>query len=121
MEANHLIEKVLNKNASTVRAISTVALIITSLIAIGGGYIWFYTNVWKPRIEIISVDFDKAICQLRINGKEKVLYGNAILSAGAGWGIRFGTTQTGDIERYNTVELVKEDRVYEIFKINSTT
>lgn len=115
---NQLLEKVLNKNATTVRVISTVALVITSLIAIAGGYVWLHSNVWKPNVEIVSVDFNNAVCHLIINGTEKTLYGNATLAAGASWGVRFGTTQSGMTDVYNTIELVKEDRVYEIYKIN---
>lgn len=120
MDNHGVIEKLLEKYRKHVKALSTIAIIITSSIAIAGGYLWYRSNIWKPSIEIISVDFPNAVCHLLINGKEKTIYGNATLAAGASWGVRFGTTQIGDIYQYDTIELVKEDMVYEIFQVMAT-
>lgn len=122
MQADHshsVIENLLDKYSKHVKALSTIAIIITSSIAIAGGYVWYRSNIWKPTIEIISVDFTNAVCHLLINGTEKTLYGNSTLAAGATWGVRFGTTsQAGNEYSYDTIELVKDDRVYEIYKVH---
>lgn len=116
MSESAIIEKVMTKYGNHVKVLSTLAIVITSIVGIAGGYVWL-KSVLRPKVEIISVDFPNAVCNLKINGVERVLYGNATLSAGAAWGIRFGTTQVMDIDMYNTIELVKEDRVYEIYRI----
>ncbi len=99
---------------------STVAIIVTSLLGIAGGYVWYKSNLWKPKVQIISADFKNAVCKLNINGTERMLYGNATLAAGGQWGVRFGTTDAGPIDQYNTIELVRDDRVYEIYEIYKT-
>lgn len=116
--SNDIIEKTLEKYGNHVKALSTIAIVITSMIGIAGGYLWYRSNLWKPSIEVISVDFQNAVCNLLINGKEKILYGNSTLAAGANWGVRFGTTGTDNENFYDTIELVKEDRVYDIYTIN---
>ncbi len=117
MTESAIISKVLDKYGNHVKALSTVAIVITSLLGIAGGYLWYRSNIWRPKIEIISSDFKNAVCKLRINGTERMLYGNATLAAGAAWGVRFGTTDAGPIDQYNTIELVKNDMVYEIYVI----
>lgn len=112
------IEKYMVKYGNHVKVISTIAIIITSVIAIGGGYIWYRSNLWKPKVEVINVDFEKAIAQLLVNGKEKTLYGNSILAAGGEWGVRFGTTDLSMYNTYDSIELVKNNMVYNIYTTN---
>lgn len=118
MDPKNVIERVFNDNNRYVRILSTAAIIVTSFIAIAGGYAFYMSNIWKPTVNVLEIDFDNAVCHLMINGKEKTLYGNSTLAAGGEWGVRFGTTGAAMDAGYNTIELVKNELVYQIYQIN---
>ncbi len=88
------------------------------LIVIGGGisviaaaYTFYRSNLWKPKIEVIKIDYKKGEADVVINGKQKKLYGNSTLAASGTWGVRFNSDTWGG--KYNRVEIVKDDNVYD--------
>lgn len=128
MEDKSYIDKInsaLSGNNRYIKTIGTIAVVVTSIVAIGAGYNWYVSNVYKPKVKINSVDFENAVADIQIKGiwggyKQKFVYGNATIAAGGEWGVRFGTTNSGvnDDLSYNTVELTKNDLVYEILRIH---
>jgi hypothetical protein len=107
----------LDKFSKTTGIIIRVASVCVAIAGIGSFYSFIQNNIWTPSINIVSVDYQKAIAQINyksIFGKtEKItVYGNATFVIGGNWGIRFGTTETN----YNRIELVKQGMVYEYFK-----
>ena len=111
----NIVENLLEKNNRTIQVLGTIAIAITSAIAIAGGYTFVKSNFWTPSVRIVAVDFSAAKAHLVINGKEKILYGSSTLSAGGEWGVRFGTT--GDNNMYNIIQLVKNEMVYKTYTI----
>jgi len=69
-------------------------------------------NWIKPKVKVSGIDYDKGIAQIEINGKIRELIGDATLTAGGDWGVKFGYDTTSD--KYETVELIKNGMVYEI-------
>ena len=118
--ASEVREKYLEKYNSHVKLLSTIAIIVTSAIAIAGGYAWYRSNIWEPTITVTSVDFTNAIAQLVINGRDVTLYGSDIMAAGGTWGVGFGTTTIGNGTQYDTIQLIKNGMVYDVLN-NKTT
>lgn len=118
MDINGRIDHFLQKSDKHVRLLSTIAIIITSGLAIAGGYSFYKSNIWKPKVKISSVDFDNGQAHLNINGRNMILYGNSVLNAGSVWGVRFGTNgdSNTNLSFYDNIELIKNDMVYEILK-----
>lgn len=115
MELNkNIIENLLQKNNRTIKVLGTIAIVIGSVVSIAGGYTWYRSNLWKPDVKIISVDFNNAVAWLNVNGKQRVLYGGSTLAAGGEWGVRFGTNGNDEL-RYNIIEVVKNDMVYKTY------
>lgn len=69
-------------------------------------------NWIKPKVKVSGIDYDKGIAQIEINGKIRELIGDATLTAGGDWGVKFGYDTTSD--KYETIELIKNGMVYEI-------
>jgi hypothetical protein len=116
--ASEVIEKYLEKYNSHVKLLSTLAIIVTSAIAIAGGYAWYKSNLWQPTVTVTSVDFTTAVAELVINGRAVTLYGNDTMAAGGTWGVAFGTTSLGSTQ-YDTIQLIKNGMVYDVLNTKS--
>lgn len=116
MDINEKIQSYIGKYDSHVRLLSTIAIVITSGLAIAGGYSFYKSNIWKPKVLIKDVDFDNGEANLNINGRNIMLRGNSVLNAGGVWGVRFGTNGVDQTNYYESIELIKNDMVYEILK-----
>lgn len=101
----------LSKNKH-IRALTTLAVIVTSILALTSGYNFIMNNFWVPTIEVIQVDYSNAYCMLKIGGKEKILSGDGTLYINGQWGVRFGTISLSTQPHYDAVELVKNGMVY---------
>ena len=111
----------LNKYDVHIKTLTTIAIIFTGILSASAVYALYKSSIWKPTVVVNDVDFTSAVAHLTVNGKAEMLYGNDVLNAGGGiWGVRFGTTGTSS-NSYNTIEVVKNDMVFEILKIKSTT
>src|SRR5438105_2810889 len=93
-----------------------VAAVILAITAIAGGISFYRNNIWRPTVKVINVNWDAQTATVLIGNKQKTLYGNSVLSAGAKWGIRFGFTNNNP----DRVELVQDDLVYKILETNKT-
>ena len=90
-----------------------VAAIIGSITVIAGGYVFFKYNIWKPNIELVSVDYNKGTAIIKFRGNDITIYGDATKLLGGDWGVRFGSNQ----DKYDRIELVKKGMVYEYIQI----
>ena len=90
-----------------------VATLVGAITVIAGGYAFFKYNIWKPNVQLISVDFDKGIAVVKFRNKEITVYGNATMLLGGDWGVQLGSSNS----KYDRVELVKKGMVYDYIKI----
>lgn len=109
-------ELILEKYKSKVQLISTVAIIAAAIVTIANIYPFILNTFWKPKVQVLSVDFQNGIAQINVNGKEKTLYENSTMAAGASWGIRFAKDGKSDKDA-NRIELVKNDLVEDIISV----
>jgi hypothetical protein len=107
-----IVDKYLSEKNENIRLITTIAVIITAVLGIAAGYDFVRNNLWVPKVELISVDFETGTCQLKIRGDERTLIGDDTAFAGGAWGVRFGTLTIGGEQHYHTVEMVKDGMVY---------
>ena len=108
----------LEKYDTGVKILSTVAIIATSVLALAGAHAYYKNFIWRPKVYVLSVDFDAGIATLTVNGKNRILYGNATIYAGAEWGVRFGTINNNEnITTYDTLEIVRKGLVMDTLKI----
>jgi hypothetical protein len=109
-------ELILEKYKSKVQLISTIAIIAAAIVTIANIYPFILNTFWKPKVQVLSVDFLNGIAKVNINGKEKTLYENSTLAAGASWGVRFGKDGKTDKDA-NRIELIKNDLVVDIISV----
>lgn len=82
-----------------------------------GVYNFYKNNIWHPKIEVISVDFNKGVANLKINGKPFVLRGDSSYLIAYDWGIKFGFLPTNDGRRvYDRIEVLKRNMVHQVIR-----
>ncbi len=84
---------------------------ITAATVIGGAIYFYKTNIWRPSITVLSADYDKGVAVLNVNGIQKILYKNTVLSVGGDFGVRFSGNEDTKITR---IELYKNWLTYSI-------
>ena len=104
--------------SKTNERILRIAAIVGAITVIAGGYTFYLNNIWRPKIEIISVDFNSGIAKIKYKGKEIDLEGDAIYWLNGDWGIKFGNIQKSNGNFYDRIELVKKGMVVEYLKNN---
>lgn len=100
----------------TASALLKVAGIIGAISIIAGGYSIYMNHVWKPKIEILNVDFERGKAKIKIGGafgKIIDIDGDAVFLVAADWGIRFGTIMQDGKSIYHRLELLRKGMVYE--------
>lgn len=107
---------VVNKQvlSQTTQKIIQVAAVVGAITVIFGAYTFYINNVWKPKVEVLSVDFIQGIAKVKI-GKDIIdIFGDASFQAanGGDWGIKFGSTNG----KYDSLELTKKGLVVEYLK-----
>jgi hypothetical protein len=95
-----------------------VAAVVGGLTAIAGGYAYYLNNIWVPKVEVVSVDFDNAKAEVLVGKRRIFIYGDATFSVTkiGDWGIRFGSSK--GINKYDRLELVKRLLVVQYIKNN---
>jgi hypothetical protein len=94
-----------------------IAAISTGIVAVFGLYSFYKNNVWSPVIVVDSVDYNKGIAYLTINGKPFVLRGESSYLIAYDWGIRFGTSIQPNGQRYfDRIEVLKRNLVHKILR-----
>ena len=94
--------------------IAEFAAFSLSIIAIVNVYAFYRNNIWKPTIEIKDVDYDNAVANMLIDGREFTLRGNSHYLISYDYGIAFGTTNEKNGVQYDRIELLKRDMVQRV-------
>lgn len=92
--------------------LNKLAAVLTTIGVIGGAWYYYRTVLWMPVLNVVSVDWDKGIAQVRV-GTTKVytLYKNQTLAIGGDFGIRFSGDTDDSISR---IELYKNFLTYKV-------
>jgi hypothetical protein len=99
------------KQSEIVLKVVAVATVIT---AIGGAYYFFVNNVWKPKVTVLSVDFDNGFATVQLPFGRKIdIYGNSEFLVSGEWGVKFGTVNKGGKVSYENLQLLKHGLVDE--------
>jgi hypothetical protein len=98
--------------ARTTDVVIKIAAIVGAITVIAGGYSFYINNIWKPNVEIIMVDFNIGVAEIKFHNKSIFIYGDATFNLGGDWGIRFGVNNG----KYESVELTKKGMVVEYLK-----
>jgi len=102
--------------SKTNEVIIKIAAIVGAVTIIAGGYTWWLNNIWKPKIEVLSVDFNKGKAQLKHKNKIIDLDGDSIFWINADWGVKLGSILGNSGAYYDRVELLKKGMVVEYLK-----
>jgi hypothetical protein len=92
------------------------AAIIAGVTALAGGYAFVLNYVYKPKVQVLSVDYDNGIATIKVGSlftKNIDINGDTTFHLVGDWGIRFGTILQGDKTVYNRLELVRKGMVNE--------
>jgi hypothetical protein len=99
------------KESKLVLKIVAFATVITAL---AGAYYFFLNNVWKPKVKVLSVDFDNGFATLEMPFGRKVdIYGDSQFLIGGDWGVKFGTVIKNGKVSYENLQLLKHGLVDE--------
>lgn len=109
-------EEILHKFSQRTSFLNKIVAVFGPIAVVIGGALWYMNNVWRPKVNLVTVDYDKKTATLNINGKDRVLYAGSTVSAGFGWGVRFGKPSYMN-ENYDRIELVKNDLVHKTLNI----
>lgn len=109
-------DEILNQISRRTSLLNKVVAVFGPIAIAIGGVLWYFNNVWRPKVNLVTVDYEKQTATLNINGKDRVLYAGSTISAGFGWGVRFGNSSYMN-DNYDRVELVKNDLVYKTLNI----
>ena len=94
-----------------------VASVGAAILGIVGVFSFYKNNIWKPKVEVIDVDYKKGIANLKINGKPFTLRGDSSYLIGFDWGIKFGFDITPDGKRvYDRIEILKRNMVHKVLR-----
>ena len=89
-----------------------VAAVVGAITVIAGGYTFYLNTIWKPTVDVLSVDFEKGIASLQVGTKKVEIYGDALFQIGGDWGIKFGKNK----DKYDSLQLTKKGMVVEYIK-----
>jgi len=104
------------KLSKTNETIIKVAAIVGAITVIAGGYSFYLNNFWRPKIEVVLVDFAKGNAVVKISGILIPIYGDATFSVGGDWGVKLGSNTVDDKIVYDRLELTKKGMVVEYLK-----
>ena len=94
-----------------------IAAISTGIVAVFGLYTFYKNNIWSPIIRVDSIDYNKGIANLTINGKPFILRGESSYLIAYDWGVRFGTSIQPNGQRYfDRIEILKRGLVDKILR-----
>lgn len=101
-----------------IKILNSLVGFITTATIIGTAWYFYKTNIWRPKVSVVKADYDNGVATLNVNGKEKQLLKNQILSVGGDFGVRFN----GDvIDKVNRIELYRNLLVYQVLDMKPGT
>lgn len=100
-------EEILLKSAS-------IGVAILGIVSV---YTFYRNNIWTPKVEVIDVDFDKQIANLKINNKPYTLVGDSAYLISNDWGVKFGFTFKPTGQRVSDrIEITKKGLVWKYIR-----
>lgn len=92
------------------------AAIAAAIVSLGAGYSFFMSYVYKPKLEVIEVDFGIGKARIRVLGIFPQIIeidGDTTYQIVGDWGVRLASTIIGGASKYNRIELVRKNMVVE--------
>jgi len=114
-------ENIKLKLSKTTDVLIKIAAVVAALTAIGGGYVFYQTYLYRPSIEVVSVDFVAGNAVITYNGIQILIEGDATYSLNGQWGVKFGSKYVDGKLVYDRLELVRQGMVYEYLANPSLT
>jgi hypothetical protein len=102
--------------SKTTNVLIQIAAVVGAITVLAGGYTFYLNYVWKPKVQVIEVDFNNATAKLKFGNKTLELEGDALFLLGGDWGIKFGSTSKSGTTIYDRIELIRKGMVYEYLK-----
>ena len=103
--------------SQTNEKILKVAAVVGAITVIAGGYTWYINNIWKPKVEVVSVDFGNGKATFKYRGKEISIEGDAMYWLNGDWAVRLGNIRKDNQQTYyDRIELLKKGYVVEYLK-----
>jgi hypothetical protein len=94
-----------------------IAGIGAAILGVVAVYSFYKNNIWKPKVNVKSVDFSNGVANLEINDKPFVLKGDSSYLIAYDWGIKFGYTLKSDGRRvYDRIEILKRNMVQKVVR-----
>jgi len=92
------------------------AAIAAAIVSLGAGYSFFLSYIYKPKIEVLSVDFGTGKARIKVIGlyaQVIEIEGETIYQISGDWGVRLASTVVSGESKYNRIELVRKGMVVE--------
>jgi hypothetical protein len=97
----------------TTNTIIQIAAFVGAVTVIAGGYTWYLNNFWKPKITVVSTDFNNGTAEFTYKGENYHIDGDAVYWLNGDWGIRLGQVIKDNTYYYDRIELLKKGMVVE--------
>ena len=81
-----------------------VAAIVGAITVIAGGYGFYMSNIWKPKVQVTAVDFGQGMLQFTFNGKTVEVFGDSDYYLGGDWSIKLGSVNLSSNTKYDSIE-----------------
>ena len=104
------------KISKTTNVLLQIAAVVGAITILANGYTFYLNYVWKPKVEVLEVDFNNASAKLKFGNKVLTLEGDALFLLGGDGGIKFGSTNKSGSTVYDRIELIRKGMVYEYLK-----
>jgi hypothetical protein len=106
-------ENIKVKLSTTTDIILKVAAVVAAVTALGGGYVFYQSYLYRPVIQVLTVDFTMGTANISYNKNTILIQGDATYSLNGQWGVRFGSKYIDGKLVYDRLELVRQGMVYE--------
>ena len=88
-----------------------------ALLGVVAVYSFYKNNIWKPKVNVKTVDFKNGIAELEVNGKPFILRGDSSYLIAFDWGIKLGTTfKPNGVRTYDRIEILKRNLVQKVVR-----
>ena len=92
------------------------AAIGAAIVSLGAAYTFFLSYIYKPKVEVVDVDFGVGKARIRVLGIYPQIIeisGETIYAIAGDWGVRIGSVNVAGTTKYNRLELVRKNMVVE--------
>jgi len=94
-----------------------IAGVSTATLGLIGVYQFYKSNIWKPKVQVLSVDYPNGVAEVVIDGSPAKLKGDSTYMISNDWGIKLGYTYNmGNTRKYDRVEVLRNGMVVKIVR-----